>query len=95
MGAHFGDLYSVQLLEKADNFRIGLYSHISWSFILHGYFPGKEFEGIGDSFVFCLVDEHTVTSVVFQRLSQIPAFSAVKIPREFLGEFLMEDDFGS
>ena len=95
IGAHFGDLDSVWLLEKADDFCSGLDDHINWICIWHGHFLGKYFEGIGESFGFCIVDEHTVTSVVFQRWSQIPAFSAVRIPRELLEGFLTEDDFGA
>ena len=65
IGAHFGEQNSVWLLDNADDFRSGLYGHISWSCIWHGQFLRKEFEGIGDSFVFCLVDEHAVTYIVF------------------------------
>ena len=95
IGAHFGDLDSVRLLEKAGDFCSGLDGHISWSCIWHGNFLGKEFECIGESFGFCLVDEHMVTPVVFQRWTQIPAFSDVRIPRESLGGFLMENYFGA
>ena len=95
IGAHFGDLDSVRLLEKSDDLCSGLYGHISWSCIWHGQFLGKEVEGIGGSFGFYLVDKHAVTSVMFQHWSQIPAFSAVRIPRESLGGFLTEDDFGA
>ena len=94
-GAHFGDLDSVLLLEKADDFHSVLDGHISWSYIWHGHFLGKEFEGISESFVFCLVEEHAVTYVVFQRWSQIPSFSAMRIPRELLGGFIMEYNFGA
>ena len=41
IGAHFGDLDSVWLLEKADDFRSGLDGHISWSYIWHGNFLRK------------------------------------------------------
>ena len=52
IGAHFGDLDSVRLLEKSDDFRSGLYGHISWSCVWHWYFLGEEFESIGDSLGF-------------------------------------------
>ena len=95
IGAHFGDLDSVRLLEKANDFRSGLDGHISWSCIWHDHFLGKEFEGIGDSFGFCLVDKHAVTSVVVQRWPQTPSLSAMRIPRDLLGGFIVEDDFGA
>ena len=91
IGAHFGDLDSIWLLEKADDFCSGLDGHISWGCIWHRQFLVKELESIGAAFGFCLVDEHAVTSVVFHRWSQIPAFSAVRIPRDSRGGFLMED----
>ena len=81
LGAHIGDLDSIRLLEKSDDFRSGLYGHISWRRVWHWGFLGKEFEGISDSLGLGLVDKHAVTPVVFQRWSQIPAFSAVRIPR--------------
>ena len=35
IGAHFGDLDSVRLMEKSDDYRSGLYGHISWSCVWH------------------------------------------------------------
>ena len=81
LGANFGDMYSIRLLEKSDDLRCGLYGHISWRSVWHWYFLGKEFKGICDSLGLGLVDKHAVTPVVFHRWSQIPSFSAMGIPR--------------
>ena len=95
LGAHFGDLDSIRMLEKLDGFRCGLYGNISWRHIWHWYFLGGGFNGICDSLGLGLVDEHVVTPVVFQRWSQIPSVSSMGIPRSPLGWFLMEDYFGA